>query len=384
MKNQPKIFLPIFLLLIITACQQKEVETENSSKLTTENFGKVNGQNVSLYTINFDGKLKAKVTNYGCIITELEVPDRNGKMADVVLGFDSLEHYVVKTPYFGAVLGRYSGRIANGEFSIDNKKYQLVQNNGDNHLHGGTVGFDKVVWETEVEETDDKVILTFKYISKNGEENYPGTLTTTVIYTFTNTALKVDYQATTDETTVVNMTQHSYFNLSGVTENTLEHELKINATQILELNDKMIPTGEFLDVAGTPFDFREFKKIGQDIHTKNRQLELGKGYDHCFIIDKKSSKIHDKILPLAATLYHEKSGRTLEVLTTEPSVQVYTANYLNRQFTGKNGQKYQQYDGVCLETQHFPDSPNQPNFPTTILKPNQAFKSTTIFRFGVM
>ena len=388
MKNQIKVFLPIFLLLILFSCKQEQetaIKTEKIPKLKVENFGTVNGKEVSLYTINFNEKLKAKVTNYGCIITSLEVPDRDGKMADVVLGYDSLEHYVAKTPYFGAVLGRYGGRIADGEFSIEGKKYKVAQNNGDNHLHGGTVGFDKVVWETETKETDESVVLIFRYVSPNGEENYPGTLTATVTYTFTNTAFKVDYHATTDETTVINMTQHSYFNLSGATENTLNHQLQINATQFLELNDKMIPTGEFLDVAETPFDFRNFKKIGQDINTENRQLKLGKGYDHCFIIDtainnKRAIKLNP---PLAAALYHEESGRSLEVLTTEPGVQIYTANYLKGQFIGKNGQKYQQYDGVCLETQHFPDSPNQSDFPTVILKPNEEFKSTTIFRFGI-
>ncbi len=357
---------------------------ENKSRITTENFGKLNNQVVSLYTIKFAGKLKAKVTNYGCIITELEVPDRNGKMVDIVLGFDSLEDYVAETPYFGAVIGRYSGRIANGEFSIANQKYTVVQNNGDNHLHGGLAGFDKVVWKTETEETDDKVILTFKYLSPNGEENYPGTLMTTVVYTFTNSVLTVDYQATTDETTVINMTQHSYFNLSGAKENILEHELQLNASRILELNDNLIPTGTFTNVAQTPFDFRNLKKIGQDIYTKNRQLELGEGYDHCFVIDTTINNISETKLnlPLAAALYHEKSGRFLEVFTTEPGIQLYTANYLKGQFTGKNGQKYQQYDGVCLETQHFPDSPNQLDFPNVVLNPDEKFQSTTIFRFS--
>lgn len=348
-------------------------------KLEVVPFGKAKGQEVNLFTIDFPGKLRAQVINYGGILTSLEVPDREGNLADIVLGYDSLSSYLEKTPYFGAILGRYGNRIAGGQFSINDKHYQLATNNGPNHLHGGLQGFDKVVWQAKSDETENSVIITLKYVSPDGEEGYPGNLSSTVTYTFTENQVAVSYFATTDQPTVVNLSQHTYFNLSACKEDILSHELQLSASRFLPVDSVSIPTGELRSVSGTPFDFTESKRIGKQIEQKNQQLQYGNGYDHCWVLDAKSSEKPS----LAGTLYHQTSGRLMEVYTTEPGIQLYTGNYLGEKFAGKNGFKYPSRYGLCLETQHFPDSPNQLDFPSTVLLPGDEYKSETIFRFGV-
>jgi aldose 1-epimerase len=349
------------------------------SKLSEELFGEVKGQKVTRYIIEFKGKLKASVINYGCILTSLEVPNRRGNMGDIVLGFDNLEQYLHNPPYFGAVIGRYGGRIAGGEFSIDGNRYEVVKNNGENHLHGGMVGFNKVVWESEAIDHEDSIVIKFKYNSPDGEENYPGALSTLVTYTFTGDEFRIAYQTTTDKPTIINLTQHTYFNLSDSDENVLGHELQLFSDKFVPVDAALIPTGILEDVAGTPFDFRTAKTIGKDIRSQNLQIDIGNGYDHCFVLDNQN---FDKP-QLAGSAYHKKSGRFMELFTTEPGVQLYTANYLDGGIVGKDGKAYKQNDGFCLETQHFPDSPNQLNFPSPILRPGTTFNSSTIYRFGV-
>ena len=350
------------------------------SKLKIEDFGNVKGQQAHLFKIEFKGKLKVEVTNYGCIVRTLEIPDRKGKLEDVVLGYDKLEQYLKNIPYFGAVIGRYSGRIENGEFSIDGKKYKVARNNGDNHLHGGKIGFDKVIWEAEAIENEDSVILKFKYTSSDGEENYPGELKTQVTYTFRENEFRINYRATTDKPTIINLTQHTYFNLSACQEDILDHELQLNASKYVPINSSSIPTGELNNVTGTPFDFTKSKQIGKDIFQDNMQLKFGNGYDHSWKIKEKT----DQKTNYAGKLYHSKSGRLIEFHSSVPGVTVYTSNFLHDQFIGKNKIAYQKHFGVCLETQYFPNSPNQPNFPSPILSPKETFDSTTIFRFSIV
>ena len=317
--------------------------------------------------------MRARILDYGGIIRELLVPDRWGNPADVVLGFDALEPYVQRHPYFGAIVGRYAGRIANGRFSIDGVHIDLVVNNGGNHLHGGVEGFDRVVWSARRFAEPDR--LTLSHVSPDGDEHYPGTLSVEITYTLAEDALHIDYTATTDKPTIVNLTQHSYFNLSGQADtDVLGHELQIRGDAILELAPDSIPTGKTLPVAGTPFDFREAKRIGQDIDTADAQLALAKGYDHNWVLDQTNGEP-------AVVLAEPVSGRRLEVYTTQPGVQVYTANYLDGSIVGKGGQVYRKHAGIALETQHFPDSPNHPEFPSTVLRPGETFQSRTVYRF---
>ncbi len=322
-----------------------------------------------------------RVTDYGGIVMELHVPDRDGAFSDVVLGFDAASAYGEDSPYLGALVGRYGNRIAKGKFSIDGKEYTLARNNGENHLHGGIRAFDKVVWQSEPISGDGFTGLRLRYLSPDGEEGYPGNLDVGVTYKLTDqNEWIIEYSATTDAPTVVNLTQHSYFNLAGhASGQNLDHEVRINASSYTPVDENLIPTGQFADVEGTPFDFRESVKIGERIEDPDEQLKRARGYDHNYVL----SKTEPGALELAAAVCEPDSGRTLEVLTTEPGVQFYTGNFLDGSLVGKEGARYRFRNGFCLEAQHFPDSPNQPNFPSTRLNPGQSYRSTTVYRFGV-
>lgn len=322
--------------------------------------------------------MEVRLTNYGARITAIKVPDRNGKMTDVVLGHNSADEYInaEDRPYLGCVVGRYGNRIAKGKFTLDGKEYELATNNGENHLHGGYIGYDKQVWCAKAE-GDDTVVFTFK--SHDGEEGYPGNLDITVTYTLTDeNEVKIAYLATTDKSTPVNLTNHSYFNLAGEGNGTiLDHELMLNADTFTPIDKGLIPTGEFRPVKDTPFDFTKAKPIGRDIEQKNIQLEYGNGYDHNFVLNKGKGG-----MTLVATVYEPGSGRFMEVFSEEPGVQFYCGNFLSGNVTGKSGRKYPFRGGLCLETQHFPDSPNQKNFPSTILKPGEKYQTATVYKFS--
>jgi aldose 1-epimerase len=332
------------------------------------------GTSVDLYSIK-DGKIEVGIMTYGGIVVSLRVPDRNGKLEDVVLGCDSVEKYVTQTAHFGGIIGRYANRIAHGTFQLDGNTYHIPKNDGDNALHGGTIGFDKVVWEAK--QIPDGV--EFTQVSKDGDQGFPGTLTTHVRYTVSGGALRIEYSATTDKDTVLNLTNHSYFNLKGQGNgDVLETVLEIDASRMTPVDATLIPTGELKSVEGTPFDFRKPHAIGERINSEDPQLSLGHGYDHNFVLDHPADKLSE-----AAEAYEPTSGRTLKVLTTEPGVQLYTGNFLDGSITGKEGKVYKARYAFCLETQHFPDSPNHPKFPSTELKPGQKFHSVTVYEFGV-
>ncbi len=336
---------------------------------------------IKLYTLENESDMTVSVTNYGAIVTSIIVPDRNGKRADVALGYDRVEDYInaVDKPYFGAVVGRYGNRIAKGEFTLDGKTYSLLKNNGENHLHGGAIGFDKVVWT--VDEYVEGKSLTLSYLAKDKEEGYPGNLQLKITYTLADdNSLVVDYHATTDKATPVNVTQHTYFNLKGEGQGTiLDHKLMLNAKKFTPVDESLIPTGEMPTVAGTPFDFTTSKAIGRDIGQQNEQLVFGLGYDHNWILDTDGKEDE---LSLAAQVLEPSSGRVMEIYTTEPGIQFYCGNFLDGRLKGKSGKPYVHRGGFCLETQHFPDSPNQPNFPSTILKPGETYDSKTVFKFS--
>lgn len=338
---------------------------------------------IRLYTMTNASGMTVKVTNYGAIITSIVVPDRDGKPADIALGYDRVEDYInaVDKPYFGAIVGRYGNRIAKGEFSIGGESYALAVNNGENHLHGGVIGFDKVVWEAAPVKGDGWEGVALSYLAKDKEEGYPGNLRIKVTYRLTDdNRLIVDYHATTDKATPVNLTQHTYFNLKGEGSGTiLDHELMLNARKYTPVDAGSIPTGELADVAGTPFDFTSPKPIGRDIAQDHPQLAFGLGYDHNFVLNQGDKP---QQLTLAARVYEPASGRVLEIETTEPGIQFYCGNFLDGRLKGKSGQPYVHRGGFCLETQHYPDSPNQPAFPTTILQPGDAYKTTTVFKFS--
>ena len=341
--------------------------------LQTKAFGRLaDGSVVTLFTLSNAGGLKASVMNYGATLVALEAPDRNGQLADVTLGFDTLEGYVTRnSPYFGCIVGRCSNRIAYGRFQLDGKEYRLATNSGSHHLHGGRKGFDKAFWQATGESSSVK----FAYRSPDGEEGYPGNLAVTVVYTLTDdNGLIIEYTATTDQATPVNLTNHTYFNLAG-SGTILDHELMVASTRYLPVNDALLPTGEIHSVQGTPMDFATPKPIGQRIHELHGDPI---GYDHTYVLDNADGKIQ-----LAARVFEPQSGRVLEVHTTEPGVQFYTGNFLDGTVPGKNGRAYQQHTGFCLETQHFPDSVNQPTFPSVILRPGKTYSQKTAFRLGV-
>jgi aldose 1-epimerase len=380
----------LFLVVVLSAALPGAAasQTPDASpvpgEVSSEPFGEVDEGSVEKYTLTNANGVEVSILNYGAIIQSILVPDRDGNLGNVVLGFDNIEDYVEKSPYFGAIVGRYANRIANGTFALDGQTYTLAINNDPNHLHGGDVGFDKVLWEVEDVSSPDGQSIALTRTSPDGEEGYPGNLTVTVTYTLTDAdELRIDYEATTDALTVLNLSNHSYFNLAGEGSGSIfEHELQLSAGNFTPVEETLIPTGEIAPVAGTPFDFTTAKPIGQDIRDgSDPQIVIGRGYDHNFVLDDWTEGNTD-LLP-AAVVTDPTSGRTLTVTTDQPGVQFYSGNFLDGTFAGTSGMVYRQGDGFCLETQHFPDSPNQPDFPSTELAPGETFTSTTVFAFSV-
>jgi aldose 1-epimerase len=351
--------------------------------VTVSPFGTMpDGTTVDLVTLTNAHGLEVRAMSYGGIIVSLRTPDRNGRLDDIVLGYDSLDRYVVNnSPYMGAIIGRYGNRIAGGQFELDGQTYALATNDGPNHLHGGVRGFDKVVWTVEPRQDASGVSAIFTRVSPAGEEGYPGALTARVTYTLgDDNALTVEYRATTDAPTHVNLTQHSYFNLAGQgARDILAHELQIDADRYAPVDETLIPTGELVDVTGTPFDFRTPTAIGARIDASDVQITRGRGYDHNYVLRRTGDG-----LQRAARVVDPSSGRMLEIATTEPGIQFYSGNFLDGSITGKAGRAYQHRYGFCLETQHYPDTPNQPAFPSTVLRPGEEYSTTTVFRFGVV
>jgi aldose 1-epimerase len=368
--------------LMLTGCFSGSLKGKTDKlSISKSPFGKTSdGEKVDLYTLTNATGLVVKITNYGGTVTELWTPDRNGKLGDIVLGFDNIKDYEEKSPYFGCLVGRYGNRIANGKFSLDDKEYTLATNNDENHLHGGLIGFDKVVWDAEPIEGDNSVGLKLRYISKDMEEGYPGNLDVNVVYTLTDKdELRIDYKATTDKPTVCNLTNHNYYNLAGqgTTDNS-NNMIYLNADKFTPVNKGLIPTGELRPVKGTPFDFTEMTAIGDRIDSDNQQIKYGGGYDHNWVLNKKKA---DQ-MSLAAKVYEPKSGRVMTIHTTEPAIQFYSGNFLDGTLTGKQGKVYKHRYAYCLETHHYPDSPNQPDFPSTTLRPGQTYKTTTVHKFS--
>lgn len=365
--------LTTILLTLLVSCGLKSEKGKYKMDITSEVFGTLaDGQTVSLYTLVNANGMKVKITNYGGIVTSLEVPDKNGKFEDIVLGYDKLDGYLEDSPYFGALIGRYGNRIGKGKFTLNGKTYTLATNNGANHLHGGLKGFDKVVWDAEIVKTENSVGLKLSYLSKDGEEGYPGNHSCSVTYTLTDeNELKIDYEATTDKPTPVNLTHHGYFNLAGQGNcDILNHVMMINADKYTPVDDGFIPTGELKAVKDTPMDFTTPEKIGARIE------QVKGGYDHNYVLNNQSGK-----MALAARVYEETSGRVMDVFTTEPGIQFYSGNFLDGTITGKSGKVYHKYYGFCLETQHYPDSPNKPKFPSVILNPGETYTHHTVYKF---
>jgi aldose 1-epimerase len=391
-KHSPAAWLSLGLVALtgLTACGQGSQKAANAGAataaatgpadtVTSRPFGTVDGQPITEYTLRNAHGVTLRAMNYGGIILSLDVPDREGNLGDVVLGYDSLQDYLTSTTYFGAIIGRYGNRIANGRFTLDGKTYQLATNDGRNHLHGGVKGFDKRVWSAEPFHNAEGVGLVFHYTSPDGEEGYPGTLQVQVTYTLTDSnAVVFDFQATTDKPTPVNLTQHSYFNLTGGSRDILGHMVTINADSITPVRQGLIPTGQILPVAGTAFDFRTPRAIGDSIAAPDPQIAFGPGYDHNWVLNGPSGGEPR----LAARVYEPTSGRVMEIYTDQPGMQFYSGNFLNGQH-GKGGVIYQKHWGFAMETQHFPDSPNEPGFPSTILRPGETYHSRTIYKFSV-
>jgi len=357
-----------------------EKSAEMAKPMEKKVFGTTaDGKTADLYTLKNKNGMQVSITNFGATVVSIMAPDKTGKMADVALGYDDLAGYELNKNYLGVLVGRYGNRIAHGKFSIDGTEYTLAKNNGDNSLHGGIKGFNKAMWEAKDVSKGGEAAVEMKYVSKDGEEGYPGNLSVTVVYTLTNkNELKIDYSATTDKKTVVNLTNHTYFNLAGQGNgDILKHELMINADTFTPVDSGLIPTGELKKVEGTPFDFRKATAIGARVDANDEQIRLGGGYDHNFVLNRQKATG----LSLAARVSDPASGRTMEVWTTEPGVQFYTGNFLDGSFKGKGGSVYQKRTALCLETQHFPDSPNHPSFPTTLVKPGEKYHTTTVYKF---
>jgi aldose 1-epimerase len=362
------------ILLIILCGVIGATVAEAKTNVTKQTFGKMpDGTSVDIFTLT-DGKVEARIMSFGAIIVSLKTPDRNGKLDDIVLGYDTLDQYVANSHnFYGAVIGRYANRIAHGAFTLDGKQYSLPKNNGENTLHGGPNGFYNVLW-TPAQISNG---VEFAYLSKDGEEGFPGNLTAKVKYTLENGALRVEYSATADKPTVVNLTQHSYFNLSGEGKGDILGEmLTLHASKFTPIDAGLIPTGEIKSIDGTPFDFRKATRIGERIEANDEQLKRGGGYDHNWVVDGKAGEMRQ-----AAELYDPTSGRVMTVSTDEPGIQFYSGNFLNGA-KGKGGVPYPQRSALCLETQHFPDSPNHPDFPSTILRPGQIYDTVTVFKFS--
>lgn len=373
--------LALLMLLELASCNNNNENKKEGSEpskttktgVTKTDWGELDGKKVYLFTLVNDKGTEVKITSYGGRVTSFITADKNNNRSNIVVGFDSLQPYLQKPPYFGALVGRYGNRIGDAKFMLNGTTYKLAANNGKNHLHGGVKGFDKVVWDASIP-PDSVPSLTLKYISKDGEEGYPGNLNVTVQYTLTNDdQLKIEYNAETDKATPVNLTNHSYFNLSGDASNTiLNHTLMIDADNYTPVDSTLIPTGEIKPVKGTPFDFTSPKKIGQDIGS------VKGGYDHNWVLNKK-----DASLQKVAVLSDSITGRSLEVYTTEPGLQFYTGNFLDGKFINRDGKAINRHTALCMETQHFPDSPNKPNFPSTILKPGEKYHSETVYKVVV-
>lgn len=378
--NRNFYYLLLIIIFLQYGCSEPGNKTgkENNDTLKLAvmkaNFGKSGNQDVFLYTLTNPNGIIVKITNYGGIITSIQMPDKNGKSGDIVLGYDSLNQYINNNPYFGAIVGRYANRIAKGRFTLDGKTYKLAVNNGKNHLHGGIQGFDKVVWDASEIRDSTQVGLVLTYLSKDGEEGYPGNLSVKVTYALTNkNELKTLIEAETDKPTPVNLCNHTYFNLSEADTNILGHILSIVADQFTDVDDGLIPTGDLPSVSSTAMDFKVATAIGSRID------KVKGGYDHNYILQKKSGESGP-----AATLYDPGTGREVKIFTTQPGVQFYSGNFLDGTITGKGGKVYKKHYGLCLETQHFPDSPNQPHFPNTILKPGEKYSEETIYQFSVV
>jgi len=368
---------------LLAACTLREVRQPPARRI----FGRLpspDGASVEEFTLTNAHGIEVRAITYGAIITVIRTPDRSGKLADIVFGFDSLEGYLAQSPYFGAIVGRFANRIAHGQFSLDGVTYHLATNNGPNSLHGGLRGFDKVLWTAEPVQSDSDAGVVFHYLSPNGEEGYPGNVDVRVTYMLTpRDELVVDYTATTDKATPLNLSQHSYWNLHGDGKgDILDHVLTLDASAYTPVDSTLIPTGQIAAVAGTPFDFRSPTAIGARIEQPNKQLRFGKGYDHNWVLDRPAGG--GTALVRAARLVDSTSGRTLEISTSEPGIQFYSGNFLDGTITGKHGVAYGHRAALCLETQHFPDSPNHPNFPSTILRLGETYHSRTVFSFGLL
>lgn len=363
-------------VIAISGCagNQNNKQADTKMNLKKDLFGEVDGQKVYQYSITNENDMTVKIINYGGIVTNLIVPDKNGKLADVVLGYDSLQGYLDETPYFGAIVGRYGNRIAKGKFTLDGKTYQLATNNGPNHLHGGNKGFDKVVWNSDDFVYPDSAGVILTYLSKDGEEGYPGNLQVKVIYTLNNdNELKIDYEAQTDKPTIINLTHHSYFNLNGQGNgDILDEELQIMADKYVPVDNTLIPTGELKSVKESAMDFTTPHSIG------SRIAQLVGGYDHTWVLNGYDGKT----VRLVARVIDPKSGREMEVYTDQPGIQFYSGNFLDGSITGKQGKIYKKHYGFCLETHHYPDSPNHPEFPSTVLRPGEKYQTETIYKFS--
>jgi aldose 1-epimerase len=376
-------WLPVLIATLgaaaLVGCLEVSQKPQEKGRVTLKSFGQTkDGTPVSLYTLRNDKGAEAGICNYGGIVVFLKMPDRDGHMGDVVLGYDNLADYLKDSPYFGAMIGRYGNRIAKGKFTLDGKEYTLAINNGPNALHGGLKGFDKVVWEARILASLDGPSLELRYVSKDGEEGYPGNLAVTAVYTLTDdNALRLEYTAMTDKDTIINLTQHSYFNLAGKGD-VLGHVVMIPADKFTPVDSTLIPTGELKPVEGTPFDFRTPTAIGARINQDDEQLKFGNGYDHNWVFNKQPGA-----LTLMGRVYEPTTGRVLEVWSTEPGMQFYTGNFLNGTNKGKGGWVYQFRDAFTMEPQHYPDSPNHPNFPSVELKPGQIYKNVIIYKFSV-
>jgi aldose 1-epimerase len=363
----------------LVGCVEISTPPTEKGQISQQPFGQTaDGVAVELYKLRNSKGVEAGICNYGGLVIFLKVPDRNGRLGDVVLGYDSLAEYLKDSPYFGALIGRYGNRIAKGKFTLDGKEYTLAINNGPNALHGGKKGFDKVVWQPRLLASPEGPALQLRYESADGEEGYPGNLTVEAVYTLTDdNALRLDYTATTDKDTILNLTHHSYFNLAAQGD-ILNHQVMMPADKFTPVDSTLIPTGELRPVAGTPFDFRTPTAIGARIGQDDEQLKFGGGYDHNWVISKAPGQ-----LGLMARVYEPTSGRVMEVWSTEPGLQFYSGNFLDGKNKGKGGWVYQYRNGFCMEPQHFPDSPNKPNFPSVVLKPGQVYRNTIIYKFSV-
>jgi aldose 1-epimerase len=378
--------LPLTLVFVVgctkpapTTPTQEQTSKPVNPLVTRQDFGKTaTGESVDIFTLTNASGMKARIANYGGIIVSIETPDRDGKFGDVLHGFDSLAGYLGDHPHFGTLIGRYGNRIGRAKFTLDGQTYNLAVNNGENHLHGGLQGFGRKLWKARVRDEAPEASIELKYTSKDGEENYPGNLDVTVVYTLTAAnALEIHYTATTDKKTVVNLTNHAYFNLSG-SGDILGHEVTINASKFTPVDKGLIPTGELKPVAGTPFDFTKSTAIGARINDpKDQQIAFGGGYDHNWVLDRTAEGMF-----LAARVFDPKSGRVMEVSTMEPGLQFYTGNFLNGTIQGKGGVTYAKRSAFCMETQHFPDSPNKPQFPSVVLEPGKTYHTATAYRFS--